>query len=203
MGYHRAGFDVVGVDIEPQPNYPFEFHQADALAVLDGWLDLLAMYGFAAVHASPICQGNSNLRYFNEDEYADLITPTRERLDALGLPYVIENVPGSPMRPDLMLCGSQFGLAVQRHRWFEFSSGPPAVLISPCHHSSRPVGVYGHGQFYWENGEKRWRNVTRAEASHAMGIYWMTRRELSQAIPPMYTEFIGAQVLAAGREVAT
>lgn len=197
VGYERAGFEVVGVDLHPQPNYPFFFVQADALEVLadyeamPGWIDT-----FDVIHASPICQGNSTLRYFNPTKYADLITPTRELLQLLGKPWVIENVPGSPMRPDVILCGEMFGLAVQRHRWFELSSGPPAALVHPCVHPGRPVGVYGHGQFYWEGGEKKWRNVTRAEASTAMGIDWMGRAELSQAIPPAYTEWIGVQLMA-------
>lgn len=188
-----AGFFVFGIDINPQPNYcGDEFMQADVMEVLGDYDAMPGFIGsFDAIHASPICQGNSNLRHFNADEYADLLTPTRERLIEIGLPWVIENVPGAPMRKDIVLCGEMFELDVQRHRWFELSSGPPGVLLSPCVHATRPVGVYGHGQFYWEGNEKKWRNVTRDEASAAMGIDWMSRKGLSQAIPPAYTEFIG------------
>ena len=108
MGYHRAGFDVVGVDINPQPNYPFEFHQGDALTY--------PLDGFDAVHASPPCQGYTALAAVHGNEWPKLIDPIRDRLDAAGGPYAIENVQGPPPRRDLTLCGEMFDLAVIRHR---------------------------------------------------------------------------------------
>jgi hypothetical protein len=140
MGYHRAGFEVVGVDMEPQPRYPFEFHQADALTFPLG--------GFDVVAASPPCQIHTSLKPLAKAtakrmlNYLDLIPPTRERLIAWGGPYVIENVPGSTLRGHFVLCGSSFGLRVRRHRWFE--SNLP-VLVPPCAHNAypkdRPVGL--------------------------------------------------------------
>ena len=187
MGYHRAGFEVVGVDKKPQPHYPFEFHQADAL---DFPLD-----GFDVIHASPPCQAYSTLASFTPaGGWPDLYEATRERLVGSAARWVIENVVGAPYRSGFILCGSMFGLKVRRHRNFECSElmFPPA-----CDHAGqgRPVGVYGHGQFYWENGVRCWRNVPRAEAEAAMGIDWMSREELSEAIPPAFTEWVGTQLL--------
>ena len=201
VGYHRAGFDVVGVDIEPQPNYPFAaFYECDALAALHA---LDAFGDVAAIHASPPCQAYTTLRTLQGDrEYPDLLGPTRELLGATGLPYVIENVVGAPMRNPIQLCGSSFGLRIRRHRLFE-TNWP--LMSLPCAHywqqdkifpalngqdrkrggRSGIVGVYGNG------GDKRadlW--------PEAMGIDWMSRQELTQAIPPAYTEFIGEQLLA-------
>jgi DNA (cytosine-5)-methyltransferase 1 len=120
MGYHRAGFDVVGVDLAPQPHYPFEFSQSDALA----WLDYPLTLGlrFDAIHASPPCQAYSAMsacRPGLADQYPDLVAPTRELLEATGLPYVIENVPRAPLRDPVTLCGHMFGLPLYRHRLFE------------------------------------------------------------------------------------
>jgi DNA (cytosine-5)-methyltransferase 1 len=196
MGYDRAGFDVVGVDNRPQPRYPFEFHQADAMT--------FPLDGFDVVHASPPCQRHSSLAKLSPHrEYPDLIPGTRARLRAFGAPYVIENVVGAPLEAPVMLCGSMVGLhLIRRHRLFESS----VVLLSPtCAHNrgeavlpalngddrkrggkSRICGVYGNG------GDKRadlWPT--------AMGIEWMTRQELTQAIPPAYTEWIGRQLFAA------
>src|SRR5262245_29670527 len=108
MGYHRAGFDVVGVDINPQPNYPFHVVRDDALEFLrtGSWVDR-----YDAIHASPPCQAYSVLRRANPDaQYPDLIAPTRELLEQTGLPWVIENVPGAPLAYSIELCGSMFGL---------------------------------------------------------------------------------------------
>lgn len=197
MGYHRAGFEVVGVDIAPQPNYPFEFHQADALYILDNLAAGEELGGpyrwrYDAIHASPPCQ-----RYIRGglqgSDHPDLLGRARELLDTTGLPYVIENVPGAPMRADVVFCGSMFGLPIRRHRWFE-SNVPLAVLTPPCDHSKPIVGVYGHphgkaGAFpgMLPGSLESW--------SAALGIDWMTTSELSQAIPPPYTELIGAQLL--------
>jgi DNA (cytosine-5)-methyltransferase 1 len=193
VGYERAGFDVTGVDIAPQPRYPYEFHQADAMTY--------PLDGFDVIHASPPCQAFTSLKdMHNALEHADLLTPMRQRLIAWGGPYVIENVPGAPIREPLVLCGTSFGLGaagaeLRRHRLFEHN-WPLTSLVPPCGHGQRPrvIGVYGgHGR-----DRRRLVNTqdfpTTARAE-AMGIDWMTGNELSQAIPPAYTEFIGRQLL--------
>ncbi len=182
MGYHRAGFEVVGVDIKPQPRFPFEFHQADALT--------FPLDGFDVIHASPPCQAFTNARVIHGREHPDLLTPTRERLNASGKPWVIENVPGSPMRADFILCGTMFGLRspagqLIRHRWFE-AHEPMLALTPPCMHSGATVSVFGHGGHIY-HGVEDWRIV--------MDIDWMARDELAQAIPPAYTEWIGRQLI--------
>jgi DNA (cytosine-5)-methyltransferase 1 len=223
MGYHRAGFEVVGVDIKPQPRYPFEFVQADALEFVYA---VATEHGyewgpdyFDAIHASPPCQAYSVLRRANpEAEYADLIAPTRELLEQMGLPWVIENVPGSPTRHLTVLCGSMFGLGarsgdgvktavewrqLRRHRNFETSF---PMMSPPCYHHGEALGVYGGGpvgRYTFENGAKKDRYGRRGgyqgtvgEKQEAMDIDWMTATELNQAIPPAYTEFIGTQLMA-------
>jgi hypothetical protein len=179
MGYHRAGFEVVGVDIKPQPHYPFEFHQADAL-------EYLAEHGreFDLIHASPPCQLYSAMQHIkkNKEKWPDLVEPTRKLLIESGLPFVIENVVGAPLRVDLLLCGSHFGLGMIRHRIFE-SNLPIASLMPPCNHEKM------YDPWHW--GIKQ-----REEMSAGMGIDWvMTREEVREAIPPAYTEFIGKQLL--------
>jgi DNA (cytosine-5)-methyltransferase 1 len=200
MGYHRAGFDVVGVDIAPQPHYPFEFHQADALT--------FPLDGFDAVAASPVCKRHSRITRTAVDpsSHPDLVTPTRLRLLADGRPFVIENVPEAPLVDPITLCGSMFDLDVMRHRCFETNWGL-GNHHWPCRHGiwsprfspnrsdakknpsrlSRVVGVYGGGGGHGQRAEDRRR---------AMGIEWMNRDELAQAIPPAYTEWIGSQLLA-------
>lgn len=197
VGYHRAGFDVTGVDIKPQARYPFRFVQADAL-------EYVARHGreFDVIHASPPCQGYSTLRAMHpEREWPMLIEPVRAALKATGRPYIIENVEAAPLHrtSDLfghhgvLLCGSMFGLGVERgylrrHRVFETSF---PVRQPTCRHHGVAVGVYGHGG---HSGKERM--LYRAEAAEAMDINWMTRDELSQAIPPAFTEFVGAELLA-------
>lgn len=146
MGYWRAGFDVVGVDIEPQPHYPFEFHRADALRAATLWKShgvWPGVHSFDAIHASPPCQAYSLMNNRVAAAHPDLVAPVRELLEASGLPWVMENVPGSPCARNLLLCGSMFGLGVLRHRHFESSS----LLMSPghCDHQPGYVGVYGDG----------------------------------------------------------
>ena len=195
MGYHRAGFEVVGVDIAPQPNYPFEFHQGDALEYLAAhWRE------FDGVHASPPCQASCNLTAGTNAGrvYPQLIPATRDALDATDLPYVIENVQGSALRRDMTLCGEIFGLAVIRHRYFELGRW---TAVAPAHkaHRGRVAGMR-HGEWftgpyfavYGEGGGKG--SVAQWQA--AMGIDWTDdRHEIAEAIPPAYTEFVGAQLL--------
>jgi DNA (cytosine-5)-methyltransferase 1 len=193
VGYHRAGFDVIGVDIAPQPNFPFRFVQGDALDVLTGSSEL---WRVAAIHASPPCQAYSRSAQSQRNagkEYPDLLGPTRELLQQTGLPWVIENVPGAPMRPDFKLCGCHFRLELRRERWFETSW--TAFELSHPHHHPHPVpSVVGHGTPSWVRRQLGY-NPTIADYRASMGIDWMNRDELSQAIPPAYTEHIGRQLL--------
>jgi DNA (cytosine-5)-methyltransferase 1 len=189
-GYHRAGFEVVGVDIKPQPHYPFEFHLGDAREAVA--FPLLVRRSYAAVHASPPCQAFTSARVIHGNHHEDLLTPSRRWLESLGLPYVIENVPGAPMRRDFVLCGSQFGESrLVRHRWFEVNWPVHLELLPRCAHAEETISVFGHGGHVY-HGVDNWREV--------MGIDWMTRDELSQAIPPTYTEYVGKQLMAHLRE---
>ena len=209
VGYHRAGFDVVGVDIEPQPHYPFSFELADALDVFDAegrgpGGSFLAE--FDAIHASPPCQAYTLMsqrpnQAATRAKHPRLIEPLREMLRATGLPYVIENVVGAPLLHPLLLCGSMFGLGVQRHRLFESSH---ALFRLPCRHDLLPdlVGVYGShpdGGKTWarKDGHKPlYRAASVEEAQRVMGIDWTDDwREIKEAIPPAYTTFIGEQLL--------
>lgn len=198
MGYHEAGFDVVGVDIDPQPRYPFPFIQADATA-----LDLRFLQWFDAIHASPPCQRFSDLakRNGNADDWPDLIEPVRSMLKASGKLYVIENVEGAPLIDATMLCGTMFPeTRVIRHRLFETNW----TLVAPPHgrhplvytmdkrkaHYGKldewtsPVQVTGGG------------NCSKAAAADAMGMPWASKQELNEAIPPAYTRYIGEKLIA-------
>jgi DNA (cytosine-5)-methyltransferase 1 len=185
VGYHRAGFDVIGVDIDPQPLYPFPFIQADAC---DPPVDLDA---FDAIHASPPCQAFTVAgKIHGNDHHPDLVDTTRQILDASGVPYVIENVPRAPIRPDLILCGSMFDLKsanghLIRHRWFE-CSWKVSPMTMPCHHRKPTISVFGHGGHVY-HGVDDWREV--------MEMPWANRDGLAQAIPPAYTEHSGRQLL--------
>lgn len=207
MGYHWAGFDVVGVDIRPQPNYPFEFVQADALNYLKASLGLSSWWaaGFHAIHASPPCQRYSTATKRNgtQDTHPDLIGPTRALLEQTGLPYVIENVVAAPLE-GFVLCGTTFGLfadgyRLRRHRLFE-TSWPESAPECACHLSDLPVmDVTGGGPTHktrTDGGGGRPYKGTADQARRIMGVDWMTKTELNEAIPPAYTEFIGAQLLA-------
>ena len=201
MGYHRAGFDVVGVDIKPQPHYPFEFHQADVMVQFDDGIYEAGFGPFDAIHASPPCQRYIRGGLSDKAKHPDLIGPTRELLKRSGLPWAIENVPGAPIRADLVLCGSQWPhLKVRRHRWFEFS-GSVLPAVTACDHSRPVVGVYGH-----PHGKAgAWRGMlpgTLATWSEAMGISWMTAAELALAVPPEYGERAGVALLELLTEVA-
>jgi len=194
MGYSRAGFDVVGVDIAPQPNYPFEFIQADALCYV-------AVHGheFDAIHASPPCQRFSDLakRNGNAQDWPDLIGPTRALLKASSRHWVIENVEGAPLIDPVTLCGTTFpGLRVIRHRGFETSFPLPTL---PC--GNRHPLVFTHDKRKNHYGKldqntafvqvTGGRNATVANKAAAMGIDWMTGKELNEAIPPAMTEYVG------------
>lgn len=194
MGYHRAGFDVVGVDIKPQPHYPFEFHQADALEYVAG-------HGreFDVIHASPPCQRYSTATpVAKRGNWADLVGPIRDLLTSEGMGvYVIENVPGSPVRADVMLCGVMFDKPIARHRLFE-SNVPLTAPIHP-NHPSGLVTITGGGPCNLPArpgiGGRRCK-PTANEARRIMEMPWATKAELNEAIPPAYTEWIGAQLIA-------
>jgi DNA (cytosine-5)-methyltransferase 1 len=197
VGYNRAGFEVIGVDIAPQPHFPFKMIQADALK-----LDMKFLKSFDAIHASPPCQSYSDLakRNGNGHEWPRLIEPVREMLIKTGKPYVIENVSGAPMLNPVILCGTMFkGLRVLRHRLFEanFLIVPPPHGKHPrCHTFDKRKPHYGKTNdmidFVSVNGGG---NCTIAAARDAMGIDWMTKDELNEAIPPAYTELIGKQLM--------
>jgi len=180
MGYARAGFDVTGIDVKPQPNYPFRFIQADAL---NPPVDLSA---FDVIHASPPCQAYSQATAWrgSRDSHPDLIDDVRAILEAAGVPYVIENVMGarSRLRQPWMLCGSQFGLRVQRHRYFEAPTIPFA-LLHPCDHAMTDI-PFDHGGTF---PESKYRTALDCE--------WMTVQEARQAVPPAYTHWIGSRIM--------
>lgn len=202
VGYHRAGFaEIVGVDIAPQPRYPFTFVQGDAL-------EYLAEHGaeFDAIHASPPCQRYTVGRTIHDsgDRHPDLVDPTRALLNAAGRPWVMENVPGAPLENPVTLCGLMFGLRVIRHRLFEssvFLMAPPCPG-HPKHLSTGTMtakrGGTGNGYSTGAGGLVcvAGNNFVREAGAKAMGIDWpMTRRELANAIPPAYTEFVGRQLI--------
>ncbi len=208
MGYHRAGFDVVGVDIKPQPHYPFEFHQADALTY--------PLDGFDAIHASPPCQAYSimrNLPWLKDREYWDSVPPTKARLSDALVPWVIENVKGAPL-DGITLCGQMFGLRqsdgkpIYRHRLFESTE----FLMAPGHPRhfesvvSGPLLGRRQDRLSGIGPASQWKSSgidsggsghsgTKKSWGLAVGIDWMDRDGLSQAIPPAYTEWIGAQLI--------
>jgi DNA (cytosine-5)-methyltransferase 1 len=210
-GFQRAGFEVVGVDISPQPNYcGDDFVQMDALEflrrLLDGELAGYVLSDFVAIHASPPCQFYSDLKTMANarTDHVNLIPPTRELLERAGLPYVIENVGGArrELRSPTMLCGAAFGLGtathdLARHRFFETSFD---LMGPPCAHRSRKViGLYGdHARTNRRHSAWSQYNATDSlrYGSEAMGIDWMTWKELAQAIPPAYTEHIGGYLMA-------
>ena len=200
VGYARAGFEVVGVDIAPQPHYPFRFVQADALT--------FPLDGFDVIHASPPCQGYSIANNIWGLDHPKLIDVMRARLRANGLPWILENVNGAwkDMPSAVRLCGTQFGLRTYRHRLFESSH----LLFSPgrCHHPAYLLPgymcIYGHGARGKQTGSKgnNYVRYTVTEVRDVMQISWMNRGELSQAIPPAYTEWIGRQLMQIVRQAA-
>ncbi len=196
-GYAAAGFEVTGVDIHPQPRYPFEFHQADAMT--------FPLDGFDVIHASPPCQRftRMNAKHFDKTQYPDMVEAVRDRLT--GRPSVIENVMGSPLlRGSIVLCGLMFGLRLYRHRVFESSETLFGIPPHPKHRGGI-VSVCGKGtrRYTRKANDKGGRingPVNVADAQDAMGIDWMTLLELSQAIPPAYTEWIGRQLMPKKKE---
>jgi DNA (cytosine-5)-methyltransferase 1 len=191
-GYARAGFEVVGVDIEPQPRYPFEFHQGDAVAFL-----LEHYREYDAIGASPPCRDHTALTSRVGKIGNDWLLPlTRAMLDATGKPYIIENVVGAPMRADVVLCGEMFGLRTVRHRLFE-SNIPMTGIPHPAGH--RAPTATSRRRERWSAG---WNVSITGDVGvyvgpAAMGIDWMTGDELSNAIPPAYTEYLGWQLMFA------
>lgn len=189
VGYHRAGFEVVGVDCEPMPRYPFEFHQGDAMT----W----PLDGFDAVHASPPCQDHSAAMQFGLADHGTgwMLGATIERLTAWDGPWIVENVGRADLPGALVLCGSEFGLGAEgrvlkRHR--KFVSNVFLMGAGGCHCSGRPIGgVYGHGP---QRGNRGY-GFAAEPAREAMQMPWASRDGVTQAIPPPYAEFIGIQLM--------
>ena len=197
VGYSMAGFEVVGVDIKAQPHYPLPFIQADVLTLDPKFIAL-----FDAVHASPPCQSYSDLakRNNNADKWPRLIDPVREMLISSGLPYVIENVEGAPLRNAVVLCGTMFPpLRVLRHRLFEANFD----ILAPAHKKHPLVHTHDRRKAHFGKTNE-WKdfvqvtgggNSTLAAAREAMGIDWMSKAEINESIPPAYTRFIGLELL--------
>lgn len=199
MGYYHAGFDVLGVDVYPQPNYPFPFIQADAL--------MFPTDGFVAVHASPPCQRFSTLTLGagTAGDYPDALGPIRERLKEAGLPYVIENVVGAPMINPVLICGTAMGLGsddyrIRRHRLFETNW---TVLVPPCAcpgDRRRVMDITGSSSpsapLIRRDGRIRSYRGSANESRVIMEMPWATRHEIAEAVPPRYTELIGRQLYA-------
>lgn len=181
MGYHRAGFEVVGVDIRPQPNYPFECWHGDALPYLE-WVAGEGAGRYDAIHASPPCQHYSQATAWrgNRDDHPDLIAPTRALLEATGLPYVIENVEAArgELRNPTMICGDDVDLPIYRRRFFE-TNWPLSVFWMVAQHEVRLPFEHRDERLY----------------ADLMGCEWMTAVEARQAIPPAYTHLIGEKLL--------
>jgi DNA (cytosine-5)-methyltransferase 1 len=189
MGYHRAGFDVVGVDIKPQPRYPFEFHQGNAMT----W----PLEGFDAIHASPPCYRwvSYPLTPEQRERHPDLLTPTRDRLAAWGRPYVIENVIRAPLQGAALYCGAAMGLKVIEHRkmeanWLLMSPGcacPPNATTERGFVNRRDHGPLAPGRKMPLRGARLW--------AEAAGLGHLSGTALKNAIPPAYTEYIGHQLV--------
>jgi DNA (cytosine-5)-methyltransferase 1 len=188
VGYARAGWDVTGVDLIAQPDYPFTFWRGDALA-----LDYEKLLAFDAIHASPPCQAYCTITSSARKRgivYPDLYARTKSMLVASGLPYIIENVPGSPSRNAIKLCGTMFGLGVFRHRLFE-SNIRMQLPATACTCYKNKIGE----GFVTVAGD----SSTKAEGAAGMGIDWhISKRQLNEAIPPAYTEFLGRQLMSSG-----
>lgn len=197
VGYHRAGFDVVGVDLSAKAlrRYPFPSVRADAV-----WFIREHGHEFDIVAGSPPCKAHNDLQRQWKRDHPNLIPPTRAAMISTGRPWVIENVEGAPLIEPLVLCGAAFllgaicadgvGRHLRRHRLFE--SNVPLMGGGCACPAGQSLGIYGTGG----GGQMtRGYKADRAEAAEALGVDWMTRAGLSQAIPPAYTEFLGAQLL--------
>lgn len=198
MGLHRAGFEVTGVDIEPQPNYPFACFILDALAFPLRYGPPPGEPGYDFIWASPPCQKYTPLNAYNKKIYPDLIDVVRAKLIASGIPYVIENVPQAPLRNPITLCGPMFGLKVYRHRSFE-ASFPLGAPPHPAHkhlcarNGYLPTAERPFMSVHGGRHSTAWRKRAAAE----MGVPWMTNiREVCEAIPPAYAEYIGRAAIA-------
>jgi DNA (cytosine-5)-methyltransferase 1 len=200
-GYHMAGFDIVGVDHLPQPRFPFDFIQADALE----YLATADLSQFDVIHASPVCKAYTVCNLSPKERHPMQIAEVRQALARTEKPYIIENVVGAKhhMKASLMLCGSMFGLPIQRHRLFEIGN-TDLFLYAPsyCDHRKATISVVGHS--VWDSskegtrrkdGRRRPDSVLVEIGHKAMGITWMTKEELAQAIPPAYTRYIGQQLI--------
>lgn len=192
-GYERAGFHVHGVDLQRVRGYP-------ALLFVDDACRFLEAHGheYDAIHASPPCQAHTKLQVIAKNDHPELVGPTREILETFDVPWVIENVPGAPLKNPQMLCGTMFdlgasGLQLRRHRHFESN----IMLYAPCacRHDGHSIGIYGHGGVEKENGQngKRSRQYEGYldEWQEAMQMPWATKAGIAQAIPPAFTEWIG------------
>ena len=200
VGYARAGFEVIGVDIKKQKRYPYQFIQADALEIL---ADKDFISQFDVIAASPPCQTHSATKHLRNAQgkstnKIDLIPQTREGLIASGKIYIIENVPGAPLIDPVVMCGSSFRLKVRRHRQFE--SNVKLTGLS-CNHKlqGKPVGVYGSMRDEIPGGGHTAKSLE--EAREAMGIDWMLWGDLVEAIPPIYTEYLGKQIMEAANDL--
>ena len=203
-GYADAGFEVVGVDIDPQPNYPYEFHQADAI-------EFVKAHGheFDAIHASCPCQTFSRTKTLHDNEHPDLIKPTRDALVATGKPWVIENVVGAPLIDPIKLSGQHFNmtapdvdgvpLKLVRHRLFESNI---LLRVPDSFHANRHIqtaSIYGAGGGWTprhrDNPDRRGGYIPHTDViKKLLGIDWMTKHEMSQSIPPVFTEWVGRQL---------
>lgn len=204
MGYHNAGFEPLGIDNTPQPHYPFQFQRADALEWLAAAIADGSIAQFTLIHASPPCQAYSICAPLTRSERKiDLIDAVRKLLIASNRPYIIENVPNAPLRAPLLLCGTMFGLGVIRHRIFETSWGEWLSPAGCCHnglatgnhrrrtgHSATPSTAHGYNYVTVAGN-----NYLAAEGRAAMGIEWLPKSSLSQAIPPAYTEYLAKRFL--------
>lgn len=223
MGYHRAGFDVYGIDLTPQPDYPFPFYQGDAVEALerlragemlpftnpDGSVEWVGIESFTAVHGSPPCQPystgvvsrSSKWNHTKGKDEPALIGAVHAQLEALGVPWVIENVMGAKAHmpdPSFVLCGSMFDRPIPRHRVFASNAG----IVAPEHPNCRGLAKRSAAEFGWDyrdmsvTGKGR-RAGTSDRWAFLLGIYWpMTQHGLAEAIPPAYSEFIGGQLIA-------